>query len=59
MNDSIVTISTNVSIFIQITVAIIDIVALSIDVQEKHMIFSFVYLINNLDFMIKKSRFVD
>ena len=38
MNDTIVTITTDISIYIQIAVGLIDIVALSINVQEKHMI---------------------
>jgi hypothetical protein len=38
MNDSIVTVSTNINIYVQLAVGIIDVVALTVPVQDNHII---------------------
>ena len=54
-NDSIVTITTNISIYVQAAVGLVDIVALTVNVPEQHMILKDILLLETIVQVIETS----
>lgn len=48
MNDSIVDVTTQISIYTQLSVAVVDIIALSVSVQEKHIILKDILILETI-----------